>query len=148
MAWHDWYYYFKALHIMAVIAWMAGLFYLPRLFVYHVNAKPGSELSETFKVMERKLLRMIMCPAMAATWLFGVIIVFGYNIVDIYHDLWLQLKTILAVGMTVFHFLLAKWRSDFAKDSNIHSERFYRIMNELPTLLMIGIVLLVIIRPF
>jgi putative membrane protein len=133
---------------MAVIAWMAGLFYLPRLFVYHVNAKPGSELSETFKIMERRLLQMIMSPAMVTSWLFGLIIVFGYNIVDIYSDLWLQLKFVLVTILTVYHFLLSTWRQDFAKDSNKHSERFYRIINEVPTLLMIGIVLLVIIRPF
>jgi putative membrane protein len=133
---------------MAVIAWMAGLFYLPRLFVYHVNAKPGSELSETFKIMERRLLQMIMNPALATSWLLGLIIIFGYDVLDIYNDLWLQLKLVLVTILTVYHFLLSAWRKDFAKDSNIHSERFYRIINEVPTLLMIGIVLLVIIRPF
>ncbi|MEJ2118934.1 MAG: protoporphyrinogen oxidase HemJ [Alphaproteobacteria bacterium] len=148
MTWYDWYPYFKAIHIMAVLAWMAGLFYLPRLFVYHVKAKPGSELSETFKIMEGKLLRVIMCPAMTVSWLFGLAIVFSFNVVDLYNDIWMQLKLVLVSLMTVYHFYLSKWRNDFAKDGNIHTERFYRIINEVPTLLMIGIVLLVIIRPF
>ncbi len=133
---------------MAVIAWMAGLFYLPRLFVYHVNAKPGSELSDTFKIMERRLQTMIMCPAMATAWLLGLVIVFGFGVVDIFSDLWLQLKLVLVTILTVFHFMLARWRLAFEADNNVHSERFYRIINEVPTLLMIGIVLLVIIRPF
>ena len=133
---------------MALIAWMAGIFYLPRLFVYHVNAKPGSDTSETFKVMERKLLRVIMNPAMVATWIVGLIIIFGYNVVDIYHDLWLQLKVALATILSGYHYMLSIWQRDFEADRNNHSERFYRIINEVPTLLMIGIVLLVIIRPF
>lgn len=138
----------KALHIMAVISWMAGLFYLPRLYVYHAEkGKPGSELSETLKVMELKLLRVIMNPAMIATWVFGLILLATPGIVD-WSEFWIWIKLILVTGMTWFHHALGLWRKDFLADANTRSGRTYRMWNEVPTLLMFGIVILVVVRPF
>ncbi|MGF1620823.1 MAG: protoporphyrinogen oxidase HemJ [Rhodomicrobiaceae bacterium] len=142
----DGYLYIKALHIIAVIAWMAGLFYLPRLYVYHVDAAPGSQMSETFKVMEQRLLRVIMNPAMIASWVFGLILMFGY--VDLATSGWLHAKLLLVVVMSGFHGFLAKRRKDFAADRNSHSARYYRIVNEIPTLLLIFIVFLAVVKPF
>lgn len=140
----DWYPWLKALHVIAVIAWMAGLLYLPRLFVYHCGAAPGSEKSETFKIMERRLLRAIMNPAMIASWIFGLAVAW---IGDFWSDGWFHAKTGLVILLTVAHMAMARWRRDFEDDKNTHSERFYRIANEAPTLLMIGIVILVIVKP-
>jgi len=134
-----------ALHIIAVISWMAGLLYLPRLFVYHTDAAPGSELSETLKVMERRLLRAIMTPAMIASWIFGLWLV---ALTDAHSETWFLLKFILIVLLSASHMAMAKWRKDFAADQNARPARFYRIANEVPTLLMIGIVILVIVKPF
>jgi putative membrane protein len=139
--------YIKALHIIAVIAWMAALLYLPRLFVYHASSTPGSEQSETFKVMERRLLKAIATPAMAATWIFGLILAFS-GAIDWSQDGWFHLKLALVIGLSAFHGLLAMWTKDFAADRNTRSPRFYRIANEVPTLLMIAIVILVVVRPF
>jgi putative membrane protein len=139
--------YIKAFHIIAVIAWMAGLLYLPRLFVYHASSKVGSEQSETFKVMEWRLLRLITTPAMLATWIFGLILAFS-PLVDWSQDGWLYAKLALVVILTGFSGLLAKWTKDFAADRNTRSPRFYRIANEVPTVLMIVIVILVVVRPF
>jgi putative membrane protein len=139
---------FKALHIIAVIAWMAGLFYLPRLYVYHAGAKRGSELSETFKVMERRLLKVIMTPAMAASWILGLWLAFGLGAIDWGSDYWFHAKLLCVVLMSAFHMMLASWRKEFEADQNERPARFYRIANEIPTLLMIAIVLLVILRPF
>ena len=138
----------KALHIMAVIAWLAGLFYLPRLYVYHADAKPGSELSETFKLMERRLLKAIMTPAMIASWVLGLWLAFVSDAVDWSADYWFYAKLSCVVLLSVFHEALAKWHRDFAADRNTRSARFYRFANEVPTLLMVCIVLLVILRPF
>ena len=140
----------KSIHVIAVIAWMAGLLYLPRLFVYHCEAEVGSTQSETFKVMEEKLARMIMRPAMIATLVFGLTMISipgtpGYLP---HAGYWLWLKLLLVVGMLGSHFLEMKWRDDFAADRNEHPQRFFRIMNEVPTLLMMGIVILVIVKPF
>ena len=135
----------KALHVMAVIAWFAGLFYLPRLFVYHAGAKPGSELSETLKAMERRLLRVIMNPAMIAVWITGPWLAW---LEGVYMDGWLYAKLVLVAALTWYHHLLGRWRTDFAEDRNRHPERFYRLANEVPTLLMAGIVILVIVKPF
>lgn len=134
----------KALHIISVIAWMAGMLYLPRLFVYHATATPGSELSETFKVMERRLLRAIINPAMIASWLFGLTLAWrgGY-----WFEGWFIGKLSLVLLLSAVHGLLARWRKDFEQDANRHSARFYRLVNEVPTLLLIGIVVLVVIRP-
>ena len=144
-----WFYpWSKALHIMAVISWMAGLFYLPRLFVYHAEkAEPGSELSETFKIMELKLLRVIMNPAMIATWVFGLMLLGTPGIVE-WSEVWIWLKLILVTGMTWFHHALGLWRKEFLADANTRSGRTYRMWNEFPTLLMFGIVILVVVRPF
>ena len=139
--------YIKAFHIIAVIAWMAGLLYLPRLFVYHASSKIGSEQSETFKVMEWRLLRFITTPAMLATWVFGLILAFS-PLFNWSQDGWLHAKLVLVVILTGFSGLLAKWTKDFAADRNTRSPRFYRIANEVPTVLMIIIVILVVVRPF
>jgi putative membrane protein len=139
--------YVKAFHIIAVIAWMAGLLYLPRLFVYHAGAAKGSELSETFKVMERRLLRFITTPAMIAAWVFGLWLAFS-GLIDWRADGWFHLKLALVILLSAFHGLCAKWTKDFALDRNSHSARFYRIANEVPTLAMIAIVILVVVRPF
>jgi putative membrane protein len=137
----------KSLHILAVIAWMAGLLYLPRLFVYHAPARPGSETSETFKVMERRLQRAIMTPAMIATWLFGLLLAGTPGIVD-WRMGWLPAKLGFVVALTVFHFWLRHCRLIFAADRNRYSARFYRIINELPTAALIAIVILVVVKPF
>jgi putative membrane protein len=139
--------YIKAFHVIAIIAWMAGLLYLPRLFVYHAASKKGSEQSETFKVMERRLLRLITTPAMVASWVFGLILVFS-GVIDWSRDGWFHLKLVLVVLLSAYHGCLVMWTKDFALDRNTRSPRFYRIANEIPTLLMIGIVILVIVRPF
>ena len=135
----------KALHVISVIAWMAGLLYLPRLFVYHADAEPGSVQAETFKVMEIRLLRIIITPAMIATWVFGIwaAISGGYH-----SDLWFQIKFALVLALTAFHMVLASWRKAFAVDGNTRPARFYRLANEIPTVLMIAIVILAVVRPF
>ncbi len=139
--------YIKAFHIIAIIAWMAGLLYLPRLFVYHAESKTGSEQSETFKVMERRLLRYITTPAMIASWLFGLWLAFS-GLIDWTKDGWFHAKLFLVLVLSAYHGLLAKWTKDFALDRNTHSARFYRMANEVPTVLMILIVILVVVRPF
>ncbi len=135
----------KAFHVVAVIAWMAGMLYLPRLFVYHCEAEVGSKQSETFKVMERRLLRAIINPAMVATWALGLWLAWdmGY-----FKSGWLHAKLVLVLAMSAVHGLFSRWVRDFAADRNSHSQKFYRVINELPTLLMIGIVILVIVKPF
>ncbi|HUW74989.1 MAG TPA: protoporphyrinogen oxidase HemJ [Methyloceanibacter sp.] len=138
--------YIKAFHIIAVIAWMAGVLYLPRLFVYHAVSKAGSEQSETFKVMERRLLRYITTPAMVAAWIFGLILAF--HVVDWSAAGWFHAKLALVVILSGFTGFLGKWVKDFAGDRNTKSQRFYRIANEVPTLLMIVIVILAVVKPF
>jgi putative membrane protein len=137
----------KALHIIAIISWMAGLLYLPRLFVYHCRAEPGSELSETFKIMERRLAKAIMTPAMIASVGFGLLMIAAPGYLSGAGG-WLYLKLVLGLLLIVVHFAQMRWRRDFAEDRNARPERFYRIANEVPTLLMIGIVILVVVRPF
>ncbi|MCG8545543.1 MAG: protoporphyrinogen oxidase HemJ [Alphaproteobacteria bacterium] len=139
------YQWIKALHLISVIAWMAGMLYLPRLYVYHCDAEPGSDKSETFKVMERRLLRAIMNPAMIATWVFGLILLY---LSEIWTEPWMIAKLVLVFAMTWMHHSLALWRKDFEADRNQRPARFYRIANEVPTVLMIGIVILVIVQPF
>lgn len=138
----------KALHVIAVIAWMAGLLYLPRLYVYHADAAPGSELSETFKVMERRLLKVITTPAMIASWLFGLVLMLGFGAIDWFVDQWFQIKLGLVIALSAYHGLLARWQRAFAADGNRRSARFYRVANEVPTVIMIAVVILVIVRPF
>lgn len=138
--------YIKAFHVISVIAWMAGLLYLPRLFVYHVAAAPGSEMSETFKVMEKRLLRYITTPAMLLSWLFGLIML-GMGAIDFSTAYWFHAKLALVLILSAYHGLLAKWTKEFSRDANTHSAGFYRIANEVPTVLMIAIVILVIVKP-
>lgn len=137
----------KALHLLSLISWMAGMLYLPRLFVYHVDAEVGGVQSETFKVMERRLLKAIMTPAMLATWIFGIWLL-SFGTVDMGSDIWFHIKLTLVIAMTVIHMMVAKWRKDFEADKNTRTARFYRIMNEVPAVLMVAIVLLVVIKPF
>lgn len=140
---HPW---IKALHIIAVIAWMAGLLYLPRLFVYHADAPAGSDRSEMLKVMERRLLRVIMNPAMIAAIVLGGALIHtagGFGIGG-----WLHLKIVLVIALAALHMMMAAWRRAFEEDRNTHSARFYRIVNEVPTVLMIAIVILAVVRPF
>jgi len=139
--------YTKAFHVIAIIAWMAGLLYLPRLFVYHAAAKTGSEQSETFKVMERRLLRYITTPAMIASWVLGLWLAFS-GAIDWSRDGWFHAKLILVLALSAFHGLCAVWTRDFALDRNTRPPRFYRIANEIPTILMIFIVILAVARPF
>ena len=135
----------KALHIVAVISWMAGLLYLPRLFVYHCEAEPGSKQSETFKVMEQRLLRLIMNPAMIVVWVTGPLLAWQMGV----HARPLAGGEIRArVLLTVFHHVLGRWRKAFAEDRNRHPAKYFRIANEVPTLLMVAIVVLVVVKPF
>jgi putative membrane protein len=134
-----------ALHIIAVIAWMAGMLYLPRLYVYHARATKGSELSETFKVMERRLLRGIINPAMIAAWILGLTLAWQG---DHWREGWFHAKLLWLVGMQIMHAALARWRRAFANDANVHSDRFYRFMNEVPTVILIVIVVLAVVKPF
>lgn len=142
----DWYPWIKALHIISVIAWMAGMLYLPRLYVYHCGVEAGTESSEMLKVMERRLLRAIINPAMIATFIFGGLLLTVPGLVD-WGAWWIYAKLTLVFGMGALHGSFSKWRRDFEMDRNTRPARFYRIMNEAPTLLMIAIVLLVVIKP-
>ncbi len=141
------YLWIKALHVISVIAWMAGLLYLPRLFVYHCDATPGSAQSETFKIMERRLLRAIMNPALVATVVFGGLMLADQG-PEIWSEGWLHLKLAGVAGLVVFHVMMDRWRRDFAEDANKRSEKFFRLANEGPTILMIVIVIAVIVKPF
>lgn len=142
-----WYAWTKAAHLLSVIAWMAGLFYLPRLFVYHTGIPPGDARSELFKTMERRLLRGIMNPAMVAAWTFGTLLVLTPGVVD-WRAGWWHGKALGFLGMTLFHHHLGYARKDFLADQRRHSERYWRAMNEAPTLLLILIVVMVIVKPF
>jgi protoporphyrinogen IX oxidase len=139
------YEWIKALHVIAVIAWMAGMLYLPRLFVYHCEAEPGSRQSETFKVMERRLLRAIMNPAMIAAWILGLGLAYQGGWFAVH---WLQGKLALVLLLSGIHGFLARSVRDFAADRNQHSQKFYRIINEIPAVLMVGIVILAVVKPF
>lgn len=139
------YLWLKAFHIIAVIAWMAGMFYLPRLFVYHAGIAPGSEQSETFKTMEQRLLRYIMAPAMIVTWLLGIVLVIEGQFLT---AAWFHIKIVLVLAMTVMHGLFSHWARDFAKDRNWRSPKFFRIANEIPTLVLIAVVILATVKPF
>jgi protoporphyrinogen IX oxidase len=139
---YDW---IKALHVVAVISWMAGMLYLPRLFVYHCEAEIGSKQSETFKVMERRLLKAIINPAMIVTWLAGIYLGWAGHW---YLSGWFHLKVLLVLLLSAVHGFFVRWVRAFAADRNSYSQRFYRIINEVPTVLMVFIVILVIIKPF
>lgn len=139
------YLWLKAFHIISVIAWMAGMLYLPRLFVYHAESEPGSKQSETFKVMERRLLRFIINPAMIATWIFGLWLAYESGS---YREHWLQAKFLLVILLSALHGANVRWFGDFQADRNTRPAKFYRIMNEVPAVLMVLIVLLVVLKPF
>ena len=139
----------KAFHVIAVVTWMAGLFYLPRLFVYHAErGTPGSDLSEVFKVMERKLQRLIMLPAMIATWILGLLLILTPGIITWSSDGWIYVKLTAVAVLTWFHHWLVRRRRDFAEDRNTVPARHYRLMNEVPTVALIVIVVMVIVKPF
>ncbi|MCF3933980.1 protoporphyrinogen oxidase HemJ [Acuticoccus sp. M5D2P5] len=139
------YFWLKAFHVISIIAWMSALLYLPRLMVYHVGSEPGSVQSETFKVMERRLLRVIANPAMIAAWIFGLWLAY---VSQAWTMPWFHAKVTLVLLLTIAHMAMARWVRKFGTDSNTHSARFYRIMNEVPTVLMIGIVIIVFVKPF
>jgi protoporphyrinogen IX oxidase len=139
------YEWLKAFHVIVVIAWMAGMLYLPRLFVYHCEAEPGSKQSETFKVMERRLLKAIINPAMVVSWALGIWLAWkgGWYVAP-----WFHAKLLLVLALSALHGFLVRWVRDFAADRNRHSQKFYRIINEVPAVLMIGIVILAVVKPF
>lgn len=141
------YHWMKALHIIAMIAWMAGMLYLPRLFVYHSQVAVGSESSELFKVMERRLLRLIINPAMIMTWLAGLWLIYYTNALDPVNGMWMHWKLTMVIGMQIVHAMLARHRRYFAADKNTKSTKYFRILNEIPTALLIIIVILVVVRP-
>ena len=136
----------KALHLIAVISWMAGLLYLPRIFVYHVENKDGLETCEIFKVMERKLYNFIMMPAMILSWIFGFLLIGSIGF-DQMANKWLQIKLFLVIVLTAYHFFLGVCLKKFSLDLNTYSSRFYRIFNEVPTILLILIVFIVVFKP-
>ncbi len=142
------YQYLKAIHLIAAFAWMAGMFYLPRLYVYHADAGTHTPQAATFKVMERRLLKVIMNPAMIVTIALGLWLAFGAEGVDWKTAGWLHVKIVLVLSMATLHMFLAKWRRDFEADRIPHSSRFFRIVNEVPTALLIGIVILAVVKPF
>ena len=140
---------FKSIHLIAVISWMVGLLYLPRIFVYHsdgIQNKKSEDLISTFKIMERRLFIYIMNPAMIISWIFGVLLINTIGI-DSLSLLWLQLKLLFVIVLTIYHFFLFQCLSKFALDNNSFSPKFYRIINEIPTVLLIGIILVVVFKP-
>ncbi|WP_246152262.1 protoporphyrinogen oxidase HemJ [Roseospira navarrensis] len=139
----DYYLWIKALHVIAIITWMAGLFYLPRLYVYHAMEEPGTAISERFKVMERRLLKAIMNPSLIVAVVTGLLL-WGQFLTQG----WFHVKLLMVVGLLACHGLYARWRKDFAADQNKHSHKFYRVWNEVPTLMMLIIIPMVIVRPF
>ena len=144
---YQFYLWVKAFHVIAIIAWMAGMLYLPRLFVYHCETAPGSAESERFKVMEGKLLRMIMRPAILAVWVLGLTLSF-LPATDAWHHGWFHAKFALVILMSAVHGLYTYWVRLFADDANTRPVRFYRLWNEVPTILMIAIVILAVVKPF
>ena len=139
------YVWLKAFHVIAIIAWMAGMLYLPRLFVYHCEAEPHSRQSETFKIMERRLLNMITTPAMVVSWVLGLWLAWAGGS---YLAGWLQAKVVLVLGLSALHGFFVRCVREFACDQNRHSQGFYRIINEVPAVLLVGIVILAIVKPF
>ena len=139
------YLFFKSLHLVAVISWMAGLLYLPRIFVYHSEADHDSQ-RKIFKTMERKLYNYIMMPAMLISWLFGILLIHTLGF-SIFFELWMQIKTAAVVILTYYHFTLGKYLNDFAKDNNQKTSKFFRIYNEIPTIILIVVIFVVIFKP-
>ncbi len=142
----DYFMWYKAIHVISVISWMAAMFYMPRLFVYHTKADVGSEMDKTFQVMEYKLQKIIMTPAMITTYIFGIIIVYIYGFVAL--GVWFHIKMFAVLVLTGMHGMFSKWRKDFAAGQNKHSEKFYRIINEIPVIFMVIAVVMVIVKPF
>ena len=136
---------FKSLHLISVISWMAGLLYLPRIFVYHAQAEHDSQ-REIFKIMERKLYNYIMMPAMLLSWLFGILLIHSLGF-TIFSELWMQIKTFAVVILTFYHFTLGKFLNDFSNDSNMKTSKFFRIYNEIPTLILIVLIFVVVFKP-
>jgi len=142
----NYYLLFKALHLIAVTSWMAGLLYLPRIFVYHSETKDSQEQKETFKIMERRLFFYIMNPAMILSWIFGLLLIHSIGLEN-FSNLWLKIKLILVILLTIYHFFLLNCLRKFDINQNIYSSKFYRIINEVPTILLIVIVFVVIFKP-
>ncbi|MEC7179733.1 MAG: protoporphyrinogen oxidase HemJ [Pseudomonadota bacterium] len=136
---------FKSLHLIAVISWFAGLLYLPRIFVYHADASHETQ-KEVFKTMERKLYNYIMMPAMLLSWLFGVLLIHSLGL-SVFKEIWMQIKIILVVILTFYHFTLSKYLMDFASDTNQKSSKFFRIYNEIPTIILIVVIFVVVFKP-
>ena len=141
----NFYLLFKSLHLIAVISWMAGLLYLPRIFVYHSEASHESQ-KQVFKTMERKLYNYIMMPAMLLSWLFGVLLIYSLGF-DIFKELWMQIKIVSVLILTHYHFMLGRYLQDLATDNNRKSSRFFRIINEVPTIILIVVVFVVVFKP-
>lgn len=142
----EYYFYVQAGHVISVIAWMAGLLYLPRLYVYHCDAKIGSDMSETFKIMEARLLRIIMNPAMISAWVFALLMIYAQP--TLFENGWMHVKFLCVVILSILHMVFAKWRKEFSADSNKRSSKFYRIWNEVPAVLMAIIVIMAVAKPF
>ena len=142
----NYYLLFKSLHLIAVISWMSGLLYLPRLFVYHAETKRNIENKETFQLMEKRLFFYIMNPAMILSWLFGILLIYVIGMENLIY-LWLQLKLILVLLLTIYHFFLFYCLKNFSQNNNKYSPKFYRILNEVPTLLLIVIIFVVVFKP-
>ena len=142
----NFYLLFKSLHLIAMVSWMAGLLYLPRIFVYHVETRDNKVQSETFKIMEKKLYNYIMMPAMLISWLLGILllVIIGFSA---FSELWLQVKIFAVIILTYYHFTLGKYLNDFAKDNNQKTSKFFRIYNEIPTIILIIVVFVVIFKP-
>ena len=140
---------FKSIHLIAVISWMAGLLYLPRIFVYHgesITSKKSEDLISTFKIMERRLFLYVMNPAMILSWVFGVLLIYSIGLEN-FNNLWLKIKLLLVIFLTAYHFFLFYCVKKFAEDTNSYSSKFYRIINEIPTILLILIILIVVFKP-
>jgi len=136
---------FKSLHLIAIISWMAGLLYLPRIFVYHAEASHESQ-KEMLKIMEKKLYNYIMMPAMFVSWVFGILLIQNLGF-SVFTETWMQIKIILVTALTYYHFLLGKYLSEFATNNNYKSSKFYRIINEIPTIILIVVVFVVVFKP-
>ena len=141
----DGYSWIKALHVISIIAWMSGIFYLPRLFIYRCMQKDGSDAAKTLELMALKLIKIIMTPAMISSWLFGLTLAIFY--ID-WSETWFLVKFLMVTAMTIYHFTSVKWHREIVAGNNQHSERFYRMANEVPTVLMMIIVIMVIVKPF
>ena len=142
----NYYLLFKSLHLIAVISWMVGLLYLPRIFVYHAETTNNEGKKETFKIMERRLFLYIMNPAMILSWIFGILLIHSIGLENFTY-LWLQLKLVMVFFLTVYHFFLFLCLNDLSQNNSKYSPKFYRIINEIPTLLLIGIIFVVVFKP-